>query len=41
MTAYATRQTEMLAKQLGAVAYLVKPIRREKLISLLTEQLTK
>ncbi|TPV56895.1 response regulator [Aestuariibacter sp. GS-14] len=41
MTAYASRQTEVLAKQLGAVAYLVKPIRRDKLVSLLKQQLTK
>ncbi|NVK58293.1 MAG: response regulator [Alteromonadaceae bacterium] len=38
MTAYESRQTKLLAKQLGAVAYLVKPIIRKKLISLIKQQ---
>ena len=37
MTAYESRQTKLLARQLGAVAYLVKPIVRKKLISLIKQ----
>lgn len=38
MTAYESSQTKILARQLGAVAYLVKPIVRKKLIKLIKQQ---
>ena len=40
MTAYESRQTKLLARQLGAVAYLVKPIVRKKLVSLIKQTMS-
>ncbi|OFI32835.1 hypothetical protein BFC17_06265 [Alteromonas lipolytica] len=40
MTAYESRQTKLLAKQLGAVAYLVKPIIRKKLVNLVKQTIS-
>lgn len=37
MTAYESRQTKLLTRQLGAVAYLIKPIVRKKLVSLIKQ----
>lgn len=40
MTAYESRQTKLLARQLGAVVYLVKPIVRKKLVSLIKQTMS-
>lgn len=37
MTAFESRQTRALAKQLGAVDYLVKPINKDNLLSILKQ----